>query len=210
MRKDRLEHSVVGNAVAAPDDEVTRSARNLSKERVLRFRRPGETDARPHVVVISSVAVTEAVFNLVRRPDAFPAHSQIKGEVALKPEIILGVKVCLAEAIFRFRQTVSLVVACKNAIQEVLPSTKTCSGQCLSARIDATEGPEAALRAARDIVQRLKSLVYAHPERVAREDDGVVVDELMVALIAVDWNVSGGTDDCPAERNCVAGSCRVH
>src|SRR5437764_14550217 len=83
-----------------------------SKERVLRFRRPGETDARPHVVVISSVAVTEAVFNLVRRPDAFPAHSQIKGEVALKPEIILGVKVCLAEAIFRFRQTVSLVVAC--------------------------------------------------------------------------------------------------
>src|SRR5215469_3801210 len=167
------------NAVTAANNEISGLASDFFQKTVPR-RRPGKAYARLDIVVVAAISVIEAILNFVRRSHSLPTKSQVQSETWFEAVLIFKVKVGFLEAIVGTGQAVALVVAGQDAIEEIFPSSKTGAIQRLGRSVDAAECPEAALRAAGYIIERLESLINAHAQRMAIEHDGVVVNKLVV------------------------------
>src|SRR5262249_1304665 len=73
-------------------------------------------------------------------------------------------------------------------------------------RIVGAERPEAARAVAGHVVKQLLAVINARLERMAREIERVVEDELMIMLAAVDGHVGRGADDPAAGPHADAGA----
>ena len=190
LGEDGLEDTAVECAIASADRKFSALAGERSPEPIaVPVRRIGKAQARIDVVAVLEAVVDQMIF-LPRNPDPLVARAEVERQVVANAPVVLAVPVVFLQLVLQVGRSKTFLEGADASIHEHGVTVRI--GHALARQVRRPECPETAVAILGVIVQRRATNVRSQLERMTGPASrGDVVDELLIALKAIDGKGAG-------------------